>query len=132
MKINIMALIISGAWISLSEFVRNELLFKSYWINKYAGIGLHFPSEPVNNALWGVWSFLLAGAIVFLTAKLRFLETIVVAWTMAFVMMWLVVGNLNVLPLRLLLFAVPLSLLEVTIAALLSKKILEKKNRTSQ
>ena len=32
-------------------------------------------------------------------------------------MMWIVIGNLNVLPMGLLLYAVPLSALEVTIAA---------------
>jgi hypothetical protein len=61
----------------------------------------------VNTALWGLWSFMLAGVIVFLLQKLRFLETVVTVWFLAFVMMWIVVGNLNVLPLELLKFAIP-------------------------
>lgn len=117
------ALFLSGIWISLSEFIRNEVLFKSYWINKYQSLGLEFPSLPVNNVLWGLWSFLLAGIIVFLSKRLRFFELVVCLWIVVFVMMWIVIGNLNVLPLKILIFAVPLSLLEILIATFICKKI---------
>ena len=53
MKKKILAGFLSGLWISLSEFVRNELLFKSYWIDKYAHLNLQFPSSNVNNAVGG-------------------------------------------------------------------------------
>lgn len=59
MNKNILAFLAAGIWISLSEFNRNELLFKTYWLQKYASLGLQFPSGPINNALWGIWSFLL-------------------------------------------------------------------------
>ena len=36
---------------------------------------------------------------------------------MSFVLMWLVIGNLEVLPFKILLFAIPLSILECYIAA---------------
>jgi hypothetical protein len=123
MKKNIFAFLAAGAWISISEFTRNELLFKSYWIEKYNSMGLVFPSDPLNNAMWGVWSFLLAGMILFLLKKIRFRETLAVVWIMAFVMMWIVTGNMNVLPFKLLIFAVPWSVLEVGIAAYIMKKI---------
>ena len=29
-----LAILASGTWISLSEFARNELLFKSYWLEQ--------------------------------------------------------------------------------------------------
>ncbi len=38
---------------------------------------------------------------------------------MAFVMMWLVIGNLSVLPYGLLVYAIPLSILESFIATLI-------------
>lgn len=117
---------ISGAWIGMSEFVRNELLLKGYWIEKYRTLGLEFPSAPVNNLLWGVWSFLMAGVIVHLVTRLRFLETILLTWVCSFVMMWVVIGNMNVLPPALLLFAVPWSFAEVALAAWLAKKTLGK------
>jgi hypothetical protein len=125
-KKQIPAFLASGIWISASEFVRNELLFKSYWLDKYSSLGLQFPSAPLNNAMWGVWSFMLSFSIVFLLQKLRMTETILIAWLLAFVMMWIVIGNLDVLPFGLLLFAVPLSILEVGIAAYLGQMMLKR------
>jgi hypothetical protein len=119
MKQRAFALITAGIWISASEFIRNELLFKLYWTEKYQTLGLEFPSAPLNNALWGLWSFLLAALILYLSSRLRLIENIAVSWLFAFVLMWIVTGNLNVLPIPLLLFAVPLSILEVTGAAFL-------------
>lgn len=123
MKKKLLAFFLSAAWIGFSEFVRNELLFKSHWINKYNSLNLVFPSEMINNAVWGIWSFLLAGLIVFLSTKLRLIENIVVSWLFAFVLMWLVAGNLNVLPLSLLLFAIPLSIIEITLACFIASKM---------
>jgi hypothetical protein len=42
---------------------------------------------------------------------------------MAFVLMWIVTGNLGVLPFKLLLYAIPLSILETFLAALIIKKL---------
>lgn len=119
----LLAILASGAWIGLSEFTRNELCFKKLWIDKYANMGLGFPSEMVNNALWGVWSLLLAGMIVYLTLKLKFWETVIISWMAAFVMMWVVIGNLNVLPETLLWFAVPWSIAEVLLASVIARAV---------
>lgn len=126
LKRKILAFIVTGLWISMAEFLRNELLFKSHWLEKYGSLGLQFPSATINNAMWGVWSFLMALVIVYLTTRLRLLETIGMVWITAFVMMWVVIGNLNVLPYSLLVYAVPLSLLEVAVAVLLSRMIQKK------
>ena len=112
----------TGAWIGASEFLRNELLFKGLWIAKYDSLGLVFPSAMVNNAIWGLWSLLFAALILFLSRRLKFLETVLVAWVSAFVLMWLTIFNLNVLPLALLIPAVPLSLIEVLVASLICHK----------
>lgn len=125
MRSKVIAFFISGIWISFSEFIRNEIAFKYLWIEKYKSLGLTFPSSILNNAIWGLWSFTVAGVIVFLSEKLKLVETVIVSWLMAFVMMWLVIGNMNVLPFNILLYAVPLSILEVYIAAFICKKILK-------
>lgn len=109
-------------WISLSEFARNELLFKSYWVDHYRTLGLAFPSAPINGAIWGLWSLLFAVAIHILSRKFTLIETTFLAWFMGFVLMWVVVWNLGVLPPGLLVFAVPLSLLEAFLAAWLIRK----------
>jgi hypothetical protein len=115
----ILPVLLATVWISLSEFVRNEWLFKSYWTEHYRGLGMAFPSAPVNGALWGVWSLMLAVAIYVLARKFTALQTTLLCWFVAFPMMWVVIGNLNVLPLALLWFAVPLSLLEAYVATVI-------------
>lgn len=123
LRITILPILLATIWISISEFVRNELLFKSYWVDHYRTLHLTFPSEPVNGALWGVWSLLFAVAIFILSKKFSLLQTTLLSWFMAFVMMWVVIGNLGVLPGGLLLFAIPLSLFEAFLAAFIIKKL---------
>lgn len=122
MKKTILPVLFSGVWITVSEFVRNEFLFKSYWVDHYQSLNLKFQTLPLNGILWTVWSFILAYVILELLQKFSFLRTLLIAWLTAFVMMWITIYNLQVLPLMLLLAAVPLSLLEVVIAELIIKK----------
>jgi hypothetical protein len=122
MKKNILPITIAGIWITVSEFVRNEFLFKSYWLDHFGSKGLKFETLPLNGFLWFVWSFALAYLIFKLLQKFSFQESLLLAWLSAFVMMWLTIFNLQVLPLALLLFAVPLSLFEVAVAAVLIQK----------
>lgn len=124
MKEMALATAASGVWISLSEFLRNEFLFKRFWLDKYESLGLEFPSSPVNGALWGVWSFVFAGCLAVLLRRMSFTGTIALGWTMGFVLMWIAVGNLNALPLRLLPVAVPWSLAEVGLAVVIARRIL--------
>jgi len=122
MKGNFLAVILASVWISISEFVRNEFLLKSYWIEHYQKMGLTFPSEPHNGAIWGIWSLCFAIFIYIIAKKFTILQTTGIAWFAGFVFMWLVIGNLGVLPLNILPFAIPLSLLETLIAILIIKK----------
>lgn len=113
---NLLPILLSGLWITTSEFVRNELLFKSYWVEHYESLGLEFVTKPVNGIIWTIWSFLFAALIFVLLKKFSIKETLLIAWSIGFVLMWLVSYNLQVLPLQLLIFAVPLSMLEVGVA----------------
>ena len=124
-KKTILPIFLVTIWISLSEFVRNELLFKSYWIDHYQKLGLVFPSEPINGAMWGLWSLLFAIAIYIISKKFSLIQTPLLAWLVGFVLMWVVIGNLGVLPYGLLLFAIPLSLLESFVAAYIMKRLMK-------
>lgn len=119
----ILPVLVSTLWISLSEFFRNELMFKSYWVQHYQSMGLTFPSAPVNGAVWGIWSLCFAVAIAVVSRKFTFWQTVFLSWFVGFVLMWLVIGNMGVLPFQLLYFAIPLSFLETYIATLLIKKL---------
>lgn len=125
MKRATLATLVAGIWISLSEFARNELLFKHHWISAYANLGLHFPSATINNALWGLWSLLFAACIVAALRQMTWVGATALCWTMGFALMWIVVGNLNVLPVGLLPIAIPWSLAEVGLAIAIALAILK-------
>ena len=123
----VLPVLIATIWISLSEFVRNEFLLKTYWTDHYESMGLIFPSEPINGAVWGIWSLVFAMFIYIISRKFSFWQTTFIAWLGGFVMMWLVVGNMAVLPFGILYFAVPLSILESFVAVLIIISMSKKK-----
>lgn len=116
-------ILIATIWISLSEFIRNEFLLKAYWTEHYESLGLTFPSEPINGAIWGLWSLCFAIGIYFISRKFTFIQTTAIAWFLGFVLMWIVTGNMNVLPFGILFFAIPLSILEALVATYIIKKL---------
>jgi hypothetical protein len=118
----ILPILLTTVWISISEFFRNEMVLKSFWINHYQNLGLVFPDTSVNGMIWGVWSFVFAISIFILAKKFSMVETFFFSWFMFFVSLWLVIGNLNVLPFGILYSAIPLSLFESFIATLIVKK----------
>jgi hypothetical protein len=119
----IIPILLAIVWISISEFVRNQYLVKSYWTSHYQSLGLVFPSAPVNGAVWGIWSLLFAVAVFILSRKFSLVQTALISWFVGFVLMWVVLWNLNVLPGGLLLYAVPLSLLEAFVASFIIIKL---------
>jgi len=123
MKKTFLPILLATIWISVSEFVRNQFLVKDIWLNHYKNLGLTFPSEPINGAIWGIWSLCFAIAIFIFAKKFSLVETTLFSWFIGFVLMWLVIGNLNVLPFEILYLAVPLSLLESFVATFIIKKL---------
>lgn len=113
---SILPVFLAALWISISEFVRNEFLLKSFWVDHYSNLGLTFPSDSVHGMVWGIWSLLFAMLLFILSKKYRLAETTFVGWFAGFVMMWVVIGNMNVLPYGILPYAVPLSLFETFFA----------------
>ncbi|MEZ4793887.1 MAG: hypothetical protein R2773_00140 [Flavobacteriaceae bacterium] len=128
MKKTILSILLATVWISISEFVRNEFFLKSYWSQHYEVMGLVFPSEPVNGAVWGLWSLCFAVSIYFISRKFALGPTTLLSWFVGFVLMWVVTGNMGVLPFKILYFAVPLSVLETFLAAWIIVKF--SKNKT--
>ncbi len=122
-KKTILPVLAATAWISVSEFVRNEFILKQYWLSHYHYMGFTFPSEPINGVVWGIWSLLFAIAIFVLAKKFTLIETTILSWFVAFPMMWVVIGNLGVLPFGILIYAIPLSILECLLATVIIKKL---------
>lgn len=109
-------ILLAAIWISLSEFVRNTFLLRNHWVVHYQDLGMTFPEQPINGAVWGIWSLCFAIAIFMLSKAYTMIQTTLLSWFVGFVLMWLVVGNLGVFPLGILLYAIPLSLIEVFVA----------------
>ena len=122
LKQTVLPILLATIWISISEFVRNEFLFKSYWTDHYQTLGLEFPSEPINGAVWGIWSLCFAIAVFIIAKKFTLLQTTLLSWFVGFVLMWISSGNMGVLPFGILPFSIPLSFLEAFLASLIVKK----------
>jgi hypothetical protein len=113
----VLPILLATVLISLSEFFRNEFIIKANWIAHFQSLGMVFPSSMANGAVWGIWSLLFACFIFILSKKFSLLETTLISWFAGFVLMWVVIGNLGVLPYSILYLAVPLSLLESFLAS---------------
>jgi len=120
---NIIAVLLTGVWVNASEFFRNEILLKNCWVDHYRSLGLTFPSEPLNGIVWILWGFLFATAMYGISRKFDLVQTTLISWFMAFVLMWIVAWNLLILPPAILVYAVPLSLLDSFIGSLSCMKI---------
>ncbi|TNE53469.1 MAG: hypothetical protein EP338_11235 [Bacteroidetes bacterium] len=116
-------IILATMWISISEFVRNEFLLKQYWTEHYEKLGLTFPTEPINGAIWGLWSLCFAISIYVISRKFTLFQTTLLAWFIGFVLMWVVLGNMDVLPFGILYIAIPLSMLEAFVASFIFVKL---------
>lgn len=123
MKKTILPILLATIWISFSEFVRNTFLLHDYWINHYKKTGMIFPEQPLNGAIWGIWSLCFATAIFILNKKFSLIQTTFLSWFVGFVFMWLVLGNLDILPFGILPLAIPLSIIESFLACYITKKL---------
>jgi hypothetical protein len=121
MKKAMLQVVLAGLWITFSEFLRNQILFQHYWTDHFNTLGLTFATLPLNGVMWLLWSFILAFLLVRMSLRMSFWEVFGLGWLAAFAMMWLVCYNLQVLPLGLLLFAVPLSIVEILVAQIIIK-----------
>ena len=122
----IVAILAAALWINASEFFRNKLVLRSFWMKHYQDMGLVFPETGVNGMLWGVWGIVFAVVIFILSRRFSLFQTSLIAWFSGFVMMWVVTFNLGSLPTRILPYAVPLSMLETVVAAFICKKVCAK------
>ena len=125
-KKTILPILLTGIWINISATIRWELLIKSYWVEQYENLGLVFPNELINGITWMIWGFLFAIIIFVLSKKFGTIQTALLSWFTVFVMMWIVVWNINILPTGMLWFNAPLSLFEAFVGALICKRLLNK------
>lgn len=111
------AVLAAGLWMTAVQFVQNQVLFLGLWQSLFEDHGLAFTTTPVNGLLWTVWSLLHAYIVREFLVSRSFKPAVLGAWLVSFPMMWCALYNLQVLPLGLLLAAVPISLAATLISA---------------
>lgn len=82
----ILAVAVATFWISASEFLRNQIFFHSFWTDHFKSLGIEFPSNNINGAVWGLWSLMLSVFIYSISRKFDILQTTFLAWFACFVM----------------------------------------------
>jgi hypothetical protein len=116
-------ILLLAVWINISETVRWVLFSKPKFDAVFHDHGQVMPDQPINNILWMVWGVIIACIVYFLSAKFTVVKTTLITWCAVCVTVWIVMWNLAVLPPGLLIVAVPLSLFEIYIAALIAQKL---------
>jgi len=125
-KQTILPILITGIWINISETVRWLLLVEEYWIDHYQNLNLVFPTGLESGLIWMIWGFCFATVIFILSKKFTLLQTTLFSWFVAFVMLWVVLWNINILPVGILWIVIPLSLFEAFVGAWMCKWIAKK------
>jgi len=120
----VIPILITGIWINISETIRWIFLIEPYWVEQYEKLNITFPNEKINMIVWMIWGFLFAITIFILSKKYSLFQTTIFSWFVAFVMMWVIVWNIGILPTGMLWFNVPLSLLETFIGTYICKRYL--------
>lgn len=120
---NAIAILAAAVWISLLEFLRDQYFVQSYRIEQNQLHGFMYREEPLMGSASGIWSLFLAIFIFLMTRKLNQWHATIAAFTGCVLLMWIINGDLRVLPARLLLFALPLIVLESFMAVWIIRKI---------
>lgn len=125
MKNYIFAILGAGIWMNVNEFIRNELILKTSWVRGFKELGLIFPSEPLNGVVWVLWAFIFVTILSLLISRFNVLKSTILAWISGYVLMWIAICNMGVLPKDILYLAIPWSFAEVYIAALICSKFIK-------
>ena len=124
-KKTILSIFLIGIWINISITIGWVLILESYWVEKFKNLNLDFPTALFNNIMWMIWGFMLASVIYMLSKKFTTFQTTFLSWFVAFIMPWTMIWTIGVLPIEMLLFNIPNTLLVTYIGALISNKLLK-------
>ena len=123
LKKTILPIFLAGVWINISETLRWVFLVKPYWLEFHQNLGLVLPEEPVNMIIWMIWGFIFATTIFIFSRKFNLWQTTFLSWFLLLVMFWVVLWNLNLLPVGIVPIAAPLGLIEAFVAAWICQKL---------
>jgi hypothetical protein len=107
-------------WINIFETLRWMLFAKPEIDMHFKAANIVLPNEPINNLLWLIWGIIIAVMIFIVSKKFKVLQTTFIVWITVYVMNWIALWNMAVLPINILWLAVPLTFINVLAGALIS------------
>ncbi len=125
-KKSIIPILLTGLWLNISGTIRWVFFIEAYWIEKYNNMNLVFPTGSSNNIVWMIWGFLFAITIYIISKKFSLIQTTLLSWFAVYVLMWIIVWNIGLLPIGMLWINIPLSLLDAFGGAFICKKLYNK------
>jgi len=121
LKKAIWQILLVSIWINIFETLRWMLFAKPEIDMHFKAANLVLPNEPINNLLCLIWGIIIAVMIFIVSKKFKVLQTTFIVWITVYVMHWIALWNMAVLPINILWLAVPLTFINVLIGALISK-----------
>jgi len=128
LKKAIWKILLVSIWINIFETLRWMLFAKPEIDMHFKAANLVLPNEPINNLLWLIWGIIIAVMIFIVSKKFKVLQTTFIVWITVYVMHWIALWNMAVLPINILWLAVPLTFINVLIGVLISKYFHNKEN----
>jgi hypothetical protein len=119
-------ILIVSLWINIFESLRWILFAKPDIDMHFKAANLVLPNGPINNILWLVWGIIIAVMIFIISKKYKVLQTTFIVWVTVYVMLWIALWNFAVLPIKILLLAVPLTFINVLVGALICNRFIAK------
>lgn len=114
---NTIAILAAAVWISLAEFLRNEFLIQSSLSVPLQGMGHYLYTEPNNGNATGFWALAIALLMFMISRKFNFWITAFTGWAAGFILLWVFGSHVLEAATSSLAFIVPLSVLEMILAA---------------
>ena len=132
LKKAIWKILLVSIWINIFETLRWMLFAKPEIDMHFKAANLVLPNEPINNLLWLIWGIIIAVMIFIVSKKFKVLQTTFIVWITVYVMHWIALWNMAVLPINILWLAVPLTFINVLVGALISKYFQSNENLQKQ
>jgi hypothetical protein len=121
-------ILLVSLWINIFETLRWMLFAKPDIDMHFKAVNLVLPNEPINNILWLIWGIIIAVMIFIISKKFKVFQTTFIVWITVYVMHWIALWNMAVLPINILWLAVPLTFINIFVGALICAKFISKGN----
>ncbi|SOB91110.1 hypothetical protein SAMN05877809_101295 [Rhodobacter sp. JA431] len=118
LKSSLTPIVAGWVWISACEFGINSYWLQSEWEDYFGALGVDYPGEPMQLLVWAGWALLYALCLRMLLVRFGGLFAGLISWFMVFGLMFVALGNINLMTQDFLTLIVPATLAEAVSAAL--------------